>query len=600
VECKGRYWDPAEVATLSVPDSTTGATYYVDGAAGSDGNDGTSPAKAFKTIAKAVSVVVAGDTVRIRAGFYREGINVQTSGEPGKPITFGPYGDGEVILDGSPEVKGWTVDAGKIWKVKLSFKPIGVVVSETPLKEVSHGQTQLVPIEGKAGVTEGSGKWYFDDPTQTLYADMGAALGDGDPNQADIIVPKDDGAQEHVYFYNASNIRFYGLTIRGSGAAGVWGYGSDVTVESCDIKFNGKAGVVFQEPGAKNNAVLKSHIYHNILLNWPRGNNENTGGGWPSAIGAYANLGMIARGNVVHKNGGEGILTYGTEAGVQSGQVIIEDNVVYDNWSVNVYIDNQPGCVVRRNFIYDHAPSFDDLLAKNSYMTDDVGRKLTPQGVMLADEEWSSDATNGYANLAGTKVYDNIIASCKVGIRDYAEGSSAEANHGLKDTLIANNTILLPQYQSPDYNAGIYLGDNGSNNTGSFVVNNIIYGFGVGQLVYLSQSSGITGVTFDNNVYFATSGADAAFEPGGNFDGFKAASPSWDSASIFADPQLAAPSSYTGAMIFDPKGASIGASSPAVGRGAAQSGFAEDFYGAPLASPWDVGAVQHDDMGCGD
>src|SRR5262249_27985183 len=152
-----------------------------------------------------------------------------------------------------------------------------------------------------------------------------------------------------------------------------------------------------------------------------------------------------------------------------------------------------------------------DLLAKNSYMTDDVGRKLTPQGVMLADEEGSSDATNGYANLRDTQVYENVIASCKVAIRDYAEGSNAQAHHGLKNTLIANNTIILPQYMSPDYNAGIQIQDNHGNDTGSAVVNNVVYGFGVGRIVLLDKGPGMTGVAFDNNVYFTSKSPQAAF-----------------------------------------------------------------------------------------
>lgn len=601
VPCNGdRYWDPSKVATLSVPDSTTGKTYYVDGDGGSDENDGTSFDDAFATIGRAVEVVAAGDTVRIGAGFYREGIRlVGVSGTSTQPITFGPYGNGEVILDGSPEVTGWTPEAGTVWSVPLTFTPVAVVVDATPLKEVSHGQTALVPEEGPAGVTSGSGKWYFDPDTQVLHADMGAVLGDGDPNDADVIVPEFDGAQEHVYWYDAAYLRFYGLTVRGSGAGGIWGYGDSghVTVEWCNVQFNGKGGVIF--PAGEGNAVLTSHVYHNVLQNWPRGNNENTGGGWPSAIGGYGNLGMVARGNVVHRNGGEGILTYGSEAGLQTGGVIVEDNVVFDNWSVNVYIDNQPDCIVRRNLIYDHAPDFADLLADNDYMREDVGRKLTPQGVMLADEEWSSDASNGNAHLAGTQVYANIIASCKVGIRDYAEGENAEANHGLIDTLIANNTIILPQYESPDYNAGIQILDNGDNNSGTRIVNNIVLGFGVGQLVVLEQPSGLTGVELDHNVYFAPGAGFRLGEALVDFAGFRAAYPELDAASVFADPLLAAPDSYAGAGLFDPSGVALDADSPALGHGETQSAFAEDFFGVAMHEPWDAGAVQGGDPACG-
>ena len=43
---------------------------------------------------------------------------------------------------------------------------------------------------------------------------------------------------------------------------------------------------------------------------------------------------------------------------------------------------------------------------------------------MLADEENSSDATNNYANLDHTQVYNNILAGCRIAIRDYSEGDA--------------------------------------------------------------------------------------------------------------------------------------------------------------------------------
>lgn len=73
--------------------ATGGIQYFVDaGAAGNDTtHDGKSVANAFKTIQKAASVAVVGDTVNIRAGTYRETITPTNSGTATKPITFKPY-----------------------------------------------------------------------------------------------------------------------------------------------------------------------------------------------------------------------------------------------------------------------------------------------------------------------------------------------------------------------------------------------------------------------------------------------------------------------------------------------------------------------------
>ena len=83
-----------------LPFGAQAATYYVDGASGLDTNPGTigSP---WKTINKANTTLVAGDTVYIRGGTYSVGAyNGSTdtrgiipiySGTSGKPITYSTY-----------------------------------------------------------------------------------------------------------------------------------------------------------------------------------------------------------------------------------------------------------------------------------------------------------------------------------------------------------------------------------------------------------------------------------------------------------------------------------------------------------------------------
>ena len=588
---------------IAVPPSTTGKTWYVDGTHGSDANAGNSATAAFKTLAKAVSNIAAGDTVLIRKGLYREGINLANgqSGAAGKPITFGSYGDGEVILDGSKPVTGWTLVSGTVWQAQASFKPIAVVVNEVPLSQVTQGQNgSTAPQVGLAGVTSGSGKWYVSS-SNVITADFGTTLGSADPNSADIVVPNSNGSQAHVYWYGSSYVTFQGLTVRGSGSNGLWGYGANITVIDCDIKFNGKAAVSFLSggvPSNADNAVLYSHAYHNVLLNWPLGNNGNmeAGGGWPGTVVWETNLRPLARGNVVHKNGGEGIITYGTQSGRPSGSALFEQNVSYDNWSVDMYFDNQPNDVARQNFLFNHPPNAADYLYVGKYPYDSPGKFSVC--IMLADEQNSSDSTNGYANLRGTQVYDNILAGCRIGIRDYSEGSSAVSHHGLKDTLIANNTIVMAYNDVPNsYVAGIYLQDNGSNNTNSFIQNNIVYGFNQDAVLFSEAVGAIKGVSLDYNDYYST--ASKPFGQGYNsvtyyaFPGWQAATPGADAHSVFADPlfndlvqfrtQGTAPWNYASA--------GVSPSSPSAGRGQAQPfNPAVTFTGA-MRSGWSMGAL---------
>ncbi len=74
------------------------STYYVS-LTGSDANSGASSAP-FKTFAKAVSVLVPGDTLRIYAGTYTEQLKVSKSGVAGMLIAIKPVAGQAVILDG--------------------------------------------------------------------------------------------------------------------------------------------------------------------------------------------------------------------------------------------------------------------------------------------------------------------------------------------------------------------------------------------------------------------------------------------------------------------------------------------------------------------
>jgi len=592
----GYPWQVWTADPVAVTPSATGNTYYV-ATSGSDTNTGTSASTPLLTIKKALSKIAAGDTVLIKAGLYREGIDLSNapSGTAAKPITFGSYGDGEVILDGSTKVSGWTQVSGSVWRAPVTFTPISVVLNEVPLKQAP---------DGVATVTAGSGKWFYDSSAKTITADMGAVA---NPNTADIVVPNNVGDQYHVFFFG-SYYTFKGLTIRGSGSNGIWGYGSHITVDHCNIKFNGKAATSFMvasgSGGSTDNAVLYSHIYHNVLLNWPRGNNGFAvdGGGWAGATVWSGNLRAVARGNIVHMNGGEGILSYGTQAGAPSGSALFEQNVVYDNWSVNMYFDNQPNDVARNNILFNHPADTSTWLRQPSAGYPWNSLYKFSVCLMLADEENSSDSTGNYANLSGSQVYNNLMAGCRIGIRDYSEGNAhAILYHGLKNTLIANNTIILPASPPPNTDTmGIFLQDNttpsGVNrNTNSVIQNNVIYGFGSVPLVWIENQLALSSVTVSNNVYY--SAYATPFRIGYSSTPANVNFASWlsqtgvDALSAFKDPLLVNVLGFqaTGTTPYDYTNADLSSSSTVRNVGQAQSAFNTNLPGA-ARSAWSAGA----------
>jgi hypothetical protein len=601
---------PWPVWTPQIPKphaSIVGKTYYVDRSNGDNANVGTSIDKPFRSIARALPLVAPGDTVLIKKGLYREGIDLSKSrsGERGRPITFAAFGDGEVILDGSTPAT-WVRVTGTVWRAAISFVPVGVVVNEVPLRQVRQGQGKsTAPQEGLAGVQPFSGKWHF--ANGVLTADMGGVIGDRDPNRADIIVPNNVVDQRHVYFYRQTHIVFRGLTIRGSGSNGIWGYGSHITVEHCNIKFNGKAAVSFLPDltvGMENtdNAVLLSHAYHNNLVNWPRGNNgfAESGGGWPGTLVWSGNLRPVARGNIVHMNGGEGIISYGAIKGRETGSALFEQNVVYDNWSVNMYFDNQPNNIARNNYLFNHPPNLDDYLYVGASPYNALDKYTVC--LMLADEQDSSDDFNGFANLAGTQVYNNLIVGCRIGIRDYAEGKIASQNHGLRDTRIVNNTIIMPFHRyenAPTY--GIYLQDNRtpgspSRNRNSFIQNNVIYGFHSDSLVSTGAVGALEGIVLSHNIYFGADNSRLnAFKnwlKSGYLGLRKLDTAADDRASRLVDPEMIDVSHFRGrsAALYDYAKARLRGSSPATVAGTPQSFRPKVNFANEPRTLWSAGA----------
>ena len=100
--------------------SVHSATYYV-ATTGSDTANGTSLATAYKTIQKAASVMLAGDTCYVCGGTYRETVTPAHSGSSGLPITFTNYNGQLVTVSGADTISSWTLSSGSIYKAPMSW-----------------------------------------------------------------------------------------------------------------------------------------------------------------------------------------------------------------------------------------------------------------------------------------------------------------------------------------------------------------------------------------------------------------------------------------------------------------------------------------------
>src|SRR5215471_8737007 len=86
--------------------SMGGREYHVS-KEGSDGNDGSS-SRPLQTISAAASRAVAGDTITVHRGVYRERIDPPRGGtSDSKRITYQAAPGEKVVITGSEPVKGW-------------------------------------------------------------------------------------------------------------------------------------------------------------------------------------------------------------------------------------------------------------------------------------------------------------------------------------------------------------------------------------------------------------------------------------------------------------------------------------------------------------
>ncbi|WP_308636436.1 fibronectin type III domain-containing protein [Paenibacillus silvisoli] len=102
--------------------SAAGSTYYVDAVNGNDTTGSGSTGSPWKTISKAAGIAIAGDTVKIRSGTYRETVKPANSGTAGNPITFMPDNGATVTVSGADRItSAWSVHSGSIYKTSASL-----------------------------------------------------------------------------------------------------------------------------------------------------------------------------------------------------------------------------------------------------------------------------------------------------------------------------------------------------------------------------------------------------------------------------------------------------------------------------------------------
>jgi hypothetical protein len=113
------------MAALCGLTTTLSASNYYVSTSGSNSNPGTL-AQPFRTVQRAATIMLAGDTCYIRGGTYHEAVVASNLvGSAQLPITFRSYNDETVKFDGTKALTelgstGWVQQSGSIYKTTLN------------------------------------------------------------------------------------------------------------------------------------------------------------------------------------------------------------------------------------------------------------------------------------------------------------------------------------------------------------------------------------------------------------------------------------------------------------------------------------------------
>lgn len=331
------------------------------------------------------------------------------------------------------------------------------------------------------------------------------------PANRDIIMNWNDTNNTAYGFYvGGPRFKFYGLTFLAAPGILVQTLdSSNVEYEKCRFLFAGKSAIGnFNAPVGAQVIVRKCFFYAGAMIWWPRGKQSGGGGGWPN--------GMT---NGVHFTEVSGIIAYEAGGEGTNGAVTFKDNIVGDNFSINVYPEsyNAPSgyAKISRNYVFYtgfKAADMQELFYLHNHYNgfQRTYVKMHPRGIVLGAENGCNPATDpiNCADPNQWLIESNLIVGTWDGISGYFERSGV----GFKNSIIKNNTIIMASDQD-NYNGSQYLYSNyagliiptGSpGNNGAKWINNLIIGAvntdGRHQFINF-QGTSYSNITVDYNLF---------------------------------------------------------------------------------------------------
>jgi len=460
------------LALMLISNLANAATYYVD-TNGDNLNTGISLSTPFKTIQKAMDTAIAGDTVFVRGGVYREQVIVaKGGGAVNNLVEVLAYNNEVPVIKGSDVVTGWVKYSGNIWaKSNWLINSQQVFAGggdSNSLQQIGMPSSLYSAFNYPSPVGSGvasmvAGSFYYDKLATTLYV----WLADGsDPNAQVMEV----SSRNQLLFMKVPYIHVKGFTFRHSNTSAYKQIGAAVelstgsVIESSDIQYTDFAGLQmgYLQTGSQaincnisnngdsgvNAAATNNFIVHNVKMN---GNNTRKfnplwhAGGFKAATKAYgiveyseaannyasgiwfdyANSGspIIIRNNYIHNNGPK-------EAAIffeVSNNGLIYNNVIANNERRGIYISASDNTRVYNNTIYatkgyagidvNGMPRTGATLTNNSVYNNIISHGTStidlyfavPNGTTILGN--SSDYNNYYRSTGAIQLYSGVMYS---------------------------------------------------------------------------------------------------------------------------------------------------------------------------------------------
>jgi parallel beta-helix repeat protein len=326
-----------------------------------------------------------------------------------------------------------------------------------------------------------------------------------------------------------SYVTFSGFEVRNSNRIGILSWEAKfVSIRNNKSHDNVKGGIYAGGSafGLSSDVTVDGNtVYNNVTENTAHA----SGGGWSQTIGIQKTDRGKVTNNKVYNNDGEGIVF------VLSDNGLAQKNDVYDNFSVEVYLDNARSTTIDSNFVHSTGNT---RYYRNGYAA---------AGISVANESYSTSNPS-----TDNKITNNIVTGNRWGFYY----GNYEVGGGLKNTTIANNTFYGASQE-------ILKIDNATH-SGSLVQNNVFY-----QTTGLGASVAGGGVTYARNGWYgATAGAAAG------------------SGDVIGDPRL---TNAGGTTASDYR---LTTFSPAVGVALPLTSVTRDYFGNARVGSIDLGAHQ--------